>query len=220
MAMKIAVWYHTILSGPRIHNEPHALALTQNQMNALKLSGLLDAADEFFVGINGGDGDALLVSAMSPCPLVNLLVNGTEAASELATLNHLQKWLKPGWSVFYHHIKGVQYPGNPIWNRWRKCMENACVWGWRECHMLLESGRCDTCGAHWMTSAKYPMLPKNHRYWGGNFWWATSDYLLTLPPVKPDSFEARYDAETWIGSGRKTPKVHDFSPHWPMNCPV
>jgi hypothetical protein len=119
--------------------------------------------------------------------------------------------------VLYHHIKGVQYPNSPVHDRWRKCMEQACVWNWRECVRLLESG-LDTVGAHWLTRTKYPMLGPGQRYWGGNFWWATSDYLLTLPPLPEDTWSNRYLAEDWIGKSPINPRIHDFAPHWPTAC--
>lgn len=217
--MKIEVWYHCILSGPRVPNSDYAVRLLQEQMIALRDSRLLDEADEFYIGINGGYSDALLASAMSPCARVQMLVNGPEAQTELATLARLQALLKPGRAVFYHHIKGVQHPNDKVYDRWRTCMTDACVWNWRECHMLLDSGHYDTVGAHWLTQKQYPMVGKDQRYWGGNFWWATSDYLQTLPKVAPDTQDNRYEAEVWIGQGPRAPRIYDFRPHWPLSCP-
>src|ERR1035437_2042273 len=215
--MKIAIWYHCLLSGPRIPSEDHALAVLQSQMSALSKSGLGAEAQEIHLGINDTDGSALLVCAFATEPGKTQLQVHVDGQSELTTLRDLQTWLKPGWLVFYHHIKGVSYPGNEVRERWRRCMERVCVCNWHACPSALEAG-ADTSGAHWLTHQKYPMVNQAHRYWGGNFWWATSDYLLTLPPLSLDSFEARYDAEVWIGSGKTSPAVVDFAPHWPMSC--
>ena len=215
--MRIAVWYHCLLSGPRIPSEDHALSVLQSQMSALSESGLAAAAQEIHLGINDTDGSALLLCAFAPEPDKTQLQVHADGQSELTTLRDLQAWLKPGWLVFYHHIKGVGYPGDLVRERWRRCMERVCVWNWKACTSVLEAG-ADTSGAHWLTHQKYPMILETQRYWGGNFWWATSDYLLTLPPLPPDSFEARYDAEIWIGSGKTNPAVVDFAPHWPMSC--
>lgn len=215
--MRIAIWYHCILRGSGI-NEEHAIAVLQSQMNALRESGLGTAAREIHIGVNGTDSDALTVMGFNHWPKTRIY-SQPDGKSELATLHHLQPWLRPGWFVFYHHIKGVQYPGNPVWERWRKCMEKACVWNWEECVSLLAKG-CDTVGAHWMDSIRYPIIPASQRYWGGNFWWARSEYLMTLPPLKPDSRDNRYEAEAWIGQGKKKPSVYDFARHFPMNCPA
>jgi hypothetical protein len=212
--MKIAVWYHCLLKGPGI-NPDYAVALLQSQMNALRDSGLYSHANEVHLSVNGNDSDALTLTGFAPGPC-ELHVNG-DGQSELATLRHLQAWLTPGWFVLYFHMKGVCYPDNPVWDRWRKCMEKVCLWNWESCVEAL--GGYDAVGAHWLTHKKYPMVAREHRYFGGNFWWARSDYLLTLPPVTKDSREARYDAEVWIGNSRIPPLVHDFAPHWPLNCP-
>lgn len=212
--MKIAVWYHCVLSGARISDEEHALAVMYEQMAALRESGLMQSADEFHLGLNGTESEALLASSFIPCEAI-VHVHGPHAQTELSTLACLHRWLQPGWAVLYHHIKGVQYPKNTIWHNWRRCMEMACVWNWQLCVGALQSGM-DMAGAHWMTSQKYPMIDPSQRYWGGNFWWAKSDYLLTLPPLAADEYEKRYEAEVWIGKSPREPRVRDYAPHWPM----
>jgi hypothetical protein len=213
--MKIAVWYHCVLTGPRIPSTDHAIAVLSSQMSALRDSGLAAAADRIDVCVNGNDSDALTVCAF--IPEKSSLHMNPDGQSELPTLHRLRNWLKPGWAVLYHHIKGVQYPNHPVWDNWRKCMERACVWNWRTCVQYLEKG-FDTVGAHWLRNKEYTLIPPGQKYWGGTFWWATSDYLLTLPELAADSHENRYEAEVWIGKSSRQPKVHDFEPHWPMHC--
>lgn len=211
--MKIAVWYHGLLSG-NIPSEDHALSVLAEQMTELKRSGLADAASEIHVGINGPDRDALLASSF--CPDKTTLHCLNQGRYELATMRRLQAWLRPGWAVFYHHIKGVKYPDNPIWSRWRRCMQRHCVTEWRQCAHLLERG-IESCGAHWLTQQKYPFVTTP--IWGGNFWWSTSDFLLTLPPLPPDDEANKMYSEVWIGRGKRHPRVIDFAPHFPMHCP-
>jgi len=217
--MRIAVWYHCLIHNHRMPHTDHALCLISHQMQALRDSGLAAEAKELHIGVNGDNAQALLVSCFAHSNAL-MRVNGEYAESELATLRGLQEWLQPGWLVLYHHIKGVQYPDNPTWDRWRNCMEKWCVWGWRECVAKLHWEGRDTVGCHWMTDAKYKMIPSGQRYWGGNFFWATSDYLLTLPPLPEDSYEHRYEAETWIGKSKHAPIIHDFAQHFPLNCPA
>lgn len=215
--MRIIVWYHCVISGPRIPNGDYAIQILQEQMSALSHSGLADMADEIHIGVNGGDSDALLVSAFCP-DKSQLHVHGPFATSELSTLHQLRQGLHPDELVLYHHIKGVQYPDNHVFANWRRCMQRHCVYGWRDCVKELESG-ADTVGVHWMTQRKYPMVGKDQRYWGGNFWWANSNYLITLRPPPFDQWEKRYDAEVWIGWGKSHPRVVDFADHFPMKCP-
>lgn len=212
--MKISVWYHCIIRGPRIPDEDHAFHLACEQIGAISSSGLAQIAEEIHVGLNGNDEDALMISSVMPNK-AKLHINGPEAQSEIATLRLLRQSLEPGMAVLYHHIKGVQFPNNPTWKNWRKCMENVCVWNWPFCVRLLEQG-ADTVGPHWMSSATCSVIDNSQRYWGGNFWWATSDYLLTLPPLPPDTHENRYEAEVWIGKSPRDPHIVNLARHNPM----
>ena len=216
--MKIAVWYHGLLSGPRLPDPDWVRLVFAEQMSALGRSGLAARADELHVCLNGPDGDALLAAELLPEGAL-LEMNGPDAQTELATLGRLRSWLRPGWLVLYHHLKGAQYPNQAVWNNWRRCMEFQCVWNWERCLRILGAGY-DTVGAHWMDNATYPMVPPGQRYWGGNFWWAKSDYLLTLPPLSPDRHDLRYDAEVWIGQSPTPPRYKDLARHFPMRCPA
>ena len=153
---KIAIFYHCLLRGPGI-NEDHAVSLMQLQMNALKESGLAKAADEIHVSVNGSMSEVMLLSCFSP-NAVTVFHAHPEGKSELPTLAELSHWLTPGWFVFYHHMKGVTYPGHPVWERWRKCLEKVCVWNWEECVLALKNHH--TVGAHWITHDEVCQLPE------------------------------------------------------------
>lgn len=207
--MKIAVWYHCVFTGERIPSEDNAIAIACEQMDALKQSGLADAADEIHVGVNGGERDALNICEIMPVKSVLHLNPGGQ--SELATMKIMRDWLKPGWAVLYHHIKGIQHPMHHGFHNWRRSMERVCVWRWRTCVNKLIEGY-ETVGAHWLLN---PM--PGQKYWAGNFWWATSEYLMTLPPFDPDTHERRYEAEVWIGKSDHYPKLMDFFPKMPLH---
>ncbi len=96
-------------------------------------------------------------------------------------------------------MKGLShFPGSPTHEynaRWRYDMELVVLRRWRECVGFLESGY-QTAGHRW-----YESFTGN--YYAGNFWWATSNYLATLPVIQPAGHlcGGRYEAETWIGKG-------------------
>jgi len=213
----IAVFYHGLLAGPGLDSD-WLFTLLANQIAALVDSGLAQAATSIFFGVNGDETDRMAVQSLAPGKAV--VIASPQGKTELPTMILMQNWCatNPGWNVLYWHMKGAQYPNNPTWNAWRKCMTLHVIWGWQECVAALESGY-DSAGAHWMTSQRYPMIPPSQRYWGGNFFWASSDFLRTLPPIGADSSAARYNAEAWIGTGKKAPRVRDLAPHFPMNCP-
>jgi hypothetical protein len=211
----IAIFYHAILDGGAVPiNTDAALGIMFEQMAALKASGLSEAATEIIVGLNGSDAAALMVRAMVP-EKARVVRHPDGNHSEIPTLTLLRYWL-PGhedWTVFYHHIKGVTHPGVPLYERWRRRMEQACVWGWRECVADLKRGT-EAVGCHWLTPEQYPALVKTPMF-GGTFWWATAQYLMTLPPLPEPTWANRYEAESWIGRGPRRPVVRDYHPGWP-----
>lgn len=218
--MKIAIFYHAILSGGTIPIDTHcACQIMEEQMHALDESGLLDEADEFHIGINGDDDDANTARLFVPCPDAQFHVHGKSATTEIPTMNILRAWLPshPGWHVLYHHIKGVTQPHNPLYHAWRRCMEKAVVWDWRTCIAELNRG-ADSCGSHWLTSQRFPGMVATP-FWGGTFWWTTEKFLSTLPPLPSATWGNRHEAENWIGRGPRLPRVRDYHKGWPsMAC--
>jgi hypothetical protein len=98
-------------------------------------------------------------------------------------------------------------------------MKNA-VQNWRTCVQDLDSG-LESVGSHWMTGDQ---TPPGQSIWAGNFGWAKSAFLATLPSIMErdriklsgiDSIESRYESEVWIGNGPRLPKVKDYhGPNW------
>lgn len=216
--MKLAIFYHTRLDGgqnPPL-NPDVAMPMMAEQMAALRESGLEEASREIHIVSNGGAGNLLLAAALAPDKSI-LHDNGPAAESHLPTVNYLRAWLPthPDWYVCYFHLKGVTHPGERLYHHWRKCMESAVIWKWRTCVSNLEAG-LDSVGAHWLTPERYPGTVKSP-FWGGMFFWARAEFLLTLPalPEAPRSREDWFLSEGWIGSGPQRPRVFDFSPHWP-----
>ena len=210
---KIAVFFHCIISdGERPIDKDYALNLIASQMTALQDSGLSDACHYLCVGVNGDEVDSAAVSMLCP-KKADIVTHGKTARTEITTLNLIQRWLPEhrGWNVLYHHTKGVSTPNQA--DGWRRRMERHCVWNWQECLKLLDNG-FEAVGCHWLT-------PEGHGssigspFFGGTFWWAKADYLLTLPPLPEPIWANRYEAETWIGKGPRRPRVKDLYPGWP-----
>ena len=215
--MKLAIWYHSIFSGGTIPVDTgYACEIMAEQMRALKVSGLLDEADEFHIGINGDAGDRDIARMLCPCHVAQFIIHGAGATTEIPTLNHLRKWL-PGhedWYVMYHHLKAVTHPGEELYTNWRRRLEKAVVWNWRDCVRQMDNG-VDSCGAHWLTPEQFPHLVVGPPFFGGTFWWSTAKYLMTLPPLPEATWQNRFEAEKWVGRGPKLPIVKDYCPGWP-----
>jgi hypothetical protein len=112
---------------------------------------------------------------------------------EYPTLEWLQndcvdKYIDPFWKmevgieptdniyIFYCCNAGVSHPPNhDLYPEWRRLMNYWSFTRWKDCVTALEEGY-DTVGIEWQSD------PVPH--WSGNFWWATPEYIATLPPVQ------------------------------------
>lgn len=214
--MSVAIFYHCILSGGTIPiNTEFACRIMVEQMTALTNSGLLAVADEIYIGINGGEDDVQIARLFAPAK-TRFIIHGSHATTEIPTLSFLRSWLPghDGWKVLYHHSKGVTHPTEPLYAAWRRRMEKSVVWGWRDCVAQLDNG-VDACGAHWLTPETFPTLVHNCPFFGGTFWFANANFLMTLPPLPPATWANRFEAENWIGRGPARPRVKDYYPGWP-----
>ncbi len=219
----IAIFYHSLF---QIENRvlPQAIEIITDQMLRLNRSGLLKAASEVYAGINGGEESEFPADCVLPVKALKVY-HGLQCRNELRTLMLLQEVMvgRPDWLVLYFHSKGATRDiSEANITNWRNCLMNNLVSNWRNCVDLLENGH-DSVGCHWLTG----QVDGTQNLWGGNFWWATSEFLATLPPIEKhpriplmggiDSEQSRYEAEVWLGSGPKLPRVRDFHPGWPFN---
>lgn len=218
----IAIFYHCLFFvGDRRQLTPSGIQIVNEQMESLIQTGLLDACQHFSVGINGGEESRVYASILIPHK-ATLFFHGLDSHNENSTLVNVESWLPghPGWNVLYFHSKGATWPYDDYTrSRWRGCMMRNVVANWRQCVKDLDSG-FDSVGCHWMTP---PATPVGQRIWAGTFWWATSDYLLTLPSImnrdriKVSGLkhrDSRYESEVWIGNGQFPPRINDYHPNW------
>jgi hypothetical protein len=227
MSAPIAIFYHCLfLLGTPPAMLPNAISVVNEQMEQLEASGLLEAATELHIGVNGGQESELFGHYVFP-KKANVIYHGLQCRTELRTLMHLQKIMAghKGWKVLYFHSKGAtRSASDDMTTRWRNCMMRHLVENWRICVATL-GPRIDSVGCHW----KDGQVDGTQNIWGGNFWWATSDFINTKPLIEShpripimggiDAVEARYEAEVWLGAGPRRPRVRDFHPSGPFNCP-
>ena len=185
-------------------------------MDALKRSGLLEAASSFTVGLNGGEESQEYANLIIP-PSAKVIYHGLQSRSENLTMLEMEHWLKnhDGWDVLYAHSKGATHKDYQYVlhnDAWRNCMMNHLVWDWRRCVHDLE--KIESVGCHWLKECG-----GLQNYWGGNFWWARSSFLRTLPSISDtarvklsgiSSLESRYESEVWIGNGKRLPTRIDY----------
>lgn len=89
------------------------------------------------------------------------------------------------------------------------------VENWKQCVADLENH--DIVCSHWM----WNMADGTQHIAAGNFWWATSNFLVKLPSfmirdrIKVsglDSVESRFEAEVILGNGPR-PNVKSYRPN-------
>lgn len=219
----IAIFYHGLFALDAPDNlMENAIHLISGQMAELKNCGLLNAASEFHVGLNGGL-ESLIVARMVLPAVAKVELHGLHCHTENRTILMIEKWL-PGhadWRVLYFHAKGcTKPPGDSFTSTWRACMMRHVVTDWRKCVADLDSGY-DAVGCHWMSP---PATPPGQHIFAGTFFWSKSSFLATLPSIMArdrikqsglDSPESRYEAEVWLGNGPRIPKVKDYhGPNW------
>lgn len=174
-------------------------------LNSIEQSGLLSFVDVIFV-MNYGIPIPLSTFPASQQSKIQLLhVASDTSYFEVPTMILMNQISKNWVSVqpihwLYLHTKGVSYKQlYPQIEDWREYMLYFLVNKYLTCYHLLASGAFDTVGVNFKTN------PRDFR---GNFWWATSDYLATVPPL--DLHEAdKYTAEKWMLSGERV-RIYNF----------
>lgn len=188
-------------------------------MSALRQTGLLDAAQEMHVGINGGKESGDVANILIPHK-ANRVLHGLQCRNENRTVLMLEQWLPShkDWYVLYFHSKGATRL-NDLNIRWRACMEKTVLWNWRQCVKDLDEGY-EAVGSHWMVP---PATPVGQHIFAGTFFWSKSSFLNTLPSIMArdrikvsgiDSLDSRYEAEVWLGNGPRVPTVKDYHAGW------
>jgi hypothetical protein len=169
----------------------------REHFGALEASGLMGELDSIFLGVVGSRENRVRVARELP----GVVVAEADEGWEQVTLKELHDFCqKDDGFVFYAHTKGA-WSRSELARLWRVAMTHDTVTLWRECVHALK--RVQTAGPFWLRS-KDPEHVNHESFFGGNFWWARSDYVATLKPVGVGS---RFDAEGWIGLGRPSVKI-------------
>lgn len=192
----------------------HWRDIVEEQLRKLRASGLWDRTERIFVGLVGPrheefdfEDEKLEVVYRSP--------DFEEA--EYPTLLALEKFCSDHEClVYYIHTKGNFHVSDNT-RDWRHLMEHFVIQRHGDCLRTLADH--DACGVNLLSDAPaekgaVPFLLADAQelgqsptpaqaFFAGNFWWARSSYIRTLPPLislapsgsRPD----RYACERWIG---------------------
>jgi len=163
--------------------------IVQKQLAELHRGGLYERASRIFVTVLGTEEFSL------NDPKIEVVHRSPDlSACEFPTLSYLHKFCQSkDCLVFYLHTKGV-FSGRqfPTVADWRRLLEHFVLGKYERCIRLLRDGGYDAVGVNWHQQ------PWPH--FSGNFWWATSHYVQTLPEVEQLSRDgSRRNGERWIG---------------------
>ncbi len=218
----IAIFYHCLFSLDHPDNLlPSAFSIVEEQMNALKSTGLEDAATEIHCGVNGGSESQVYAMSMFPRK-AKVTYHGLQSKAENLTIVMLENWVKdhPDWNVLYLHAKGSSHApgssyGDHVSRPWRHGMMEDLVGNWRQCVQDLSSH--DIVCSHWM----WNMADGTQHIPAGGFLWIKSSFARKLPSIflrerikgsGIAAYESRYEAEVYWGNGPR-PNVKSFRPN-------
>lgn len=146
---------------------------------------------------------------------VNVFRDSDISKGEFFTLEKIENISKSSdenLKILYLHTKGVTNPNNQCIIDWRKYMTYHNVIKYDKCIKALDC--YDACGVDFVEE------PAKH--FSGNFWWANSFYIKTLPNISdiskknyPSVLTTRHNAEFWLGMGNGK-----FASFWNSNIPV
>lgn len=200
----IAVAYHIACLG-------HWEEVVEEQLTLVKQSGLLEVTDQFLITLGEYDRDdprwdpaADFIESPGCLGLPDWVALHRTALKdcEFPALQLLQDQCllrSPGGLAWccYFHTKGVSRPESKPRQDHRQLMNYRIIERWQQAVGALEAG-ADSTG---ICPGVFHEWPGQPRHYSGNFWWARSEHLARLKPVRSLNWEHRFEAEAWISWG-------------------
>lgn len=215
-------WEHPVNTDMPIYGVYHVFcadgwqSLVKVQVEHLRSSGLLDATAKLYVScvaLHDGDVD-ILKQIVNSDKLEIISAVDNPRVFEYPALEFLrEKAEKEDCLFYYFHTKGVSFFTDKRKDHcfakfkrrvdaWRILMEYFLVDKWQAAANVLLDGY-DTYGCY-----RYPPKPAPYIMYAGNFWWATSKYIRSLPHLDiSGDITDRFLAERWLYKAHP----HDFS---------
>lgn len=201
---KIGIFYHLYQFGDW-------RSIYIDQLNKIINSGLYDAADYIFVGVNGDEELPLQPSKL------RIYRNMGDRSTEYCTLKALYDYsFIQDSHVLFLHAKGVTWTSDPDMSEktknWRNYLEYFLVGKWKECTNLLQNHDCVGTELHRRAflGMGAERIEFDITFYSGGMWWANSDYIKNLNPnfITNNMIIGRYATEFWIGTNN--PKLYNF----------
>ena len=201
------IFFHVYLKSGYTH-------ILLNKFKKFRLSGLYEKTNKIYLTLFGDDielhSDFLNELQEVYSKIEYAVIVNQEFNNEPDTLNFMLKKAneyKSNTSMLYLHTKGVSYANPNIKKNidaWVRYLDLYVINKWEECVKSLEEN--DAAGGVYVEDPKH---------FQGNFWWANSDYLKTLPRLNKYNVANLNRGEFWILS--ETDKVYAVSGPTPVD---
>jgi len=202
------IFFHVYLKSGYTH-------ILLNKFKKFKASGLYEKTNKIYLPLFGDDFDShseFLNELKDVYPKIEYsLITNQEFKNEPDTLNFMLKKANEYSSntpMLYLHTKGLSYT-HPIMKRnveaWVRYLDLFVINKWEECVKALEEN--DAAGGLYVY--------QDPKHFSGNFWWANSDYLKTLPRLNSHNINQYNRGEFWILSN--TVKVYSVQDNTPQD---
>lgn len=186
------------------------LMIAAEMLGRIQDSGIYHASQEIFIYVCGHQSqyEILYHNLLKDYPKYKVVYGGEDTSPcEWPTLLTLRnRCASEECDVWYVHTKGASFR-NGMYGAfirrsvadWRGVMSEVVLHRHAECKKALEAA--DAVGAY-LWPAPYRHFPG--KFFAGNFWWATSLHINSLPVLTPDNLKDREWAEAWIGTNTES----------------
>lgn len=159
-------------------------------MNAIKESGLYNNCREIRVGVVNNSSTIIPDDVLND-PKIVIIAHGPCSLYERVTLHKMREHADiDNCQYLYLHTKGLKHLDHDDYKKecvldWIKLMIHWNIRMWETASLTLISQDAYGC--------EYSHIPKRH--FSGNFWWANSCYIRTLPRTIGHDY---CDPEFWV----------------------
>ncbi len=201
------IFFHVYLKNDFTH-------ILLDKFKKFKASGLYEKADKIYLSLFGDiEKHQEFLSDLKDLyrKIEYVIISNKEFDNEADTLNFMLKKANEYSSntpMLYVHTKGVSHT-HPILkkniNAWTRYLDLYTINKWEECIQGLKDN--DAAGGFYADDVI--------KHFQGNFWWANSDYLKTLPKINNLNIADLNRGEFWILL--QTDKVYALSGKTPVD---
>jgi hypothetical protein len=175
--------------------------IIQRMMNKMQSSGLLDDVDEVRYVVLGTEAEKAISIMQLYSKTKCIGKEPNMKIYERATLHRMREdciGMQETAYIMYIHSKGVTHKHDGLSNNvdlWTDTMLDGLCTYRHLCWRALEEGN-KTVGSYAIDYYKKDTGGYHPLHFSGNFWWASSVHIATLPTIGPSGF----DPEMWIFS--------------------